>query len=95
MRALIGWAGVLPIFAFAACAPLACETTAIVVVKKEERARPETPPGLRTTETGRVEELPMVVVRDYWVKSEDGRWHRVSVEKFNVAEAGGRLEICR
>ena len=91
----IACAGLLPILALGACAPLACQPSAIVVVKKEERARPETPPGVRTTETGRIEELPMVIVRDYWVESEDGRWHRVSVEDFNAAEVGGRLEICR
>lgn len=66
----------------------------VVVIKKEARARPESSPGLRTTETGRLAEPPLTVVRDYWIEAEDGSWHRVSAEQFEAAEVNGRLEIC-
>jgi hypothetical protein len=81
--------------ALAGCASLACRPTTIVVAKKEERARPEPSLGLRTTETGRLEERPMTVIRDYWVEAEDGSWHPVSADQFKAAQIKGRLEICR
>ena len=78
-----------------ACGPMACRPSTIVVAKKEVRAGPETPPGIRITETGRIEEPLMVIERDYWVQSEDGSWYPVSLKQFDSVEVGGRLELCR
>src|SRR5437879_5363573 len=87
--------GVLLALALAGCAPIACQNTGIVVAKKEERARPETPAGVRTTETGRMETPLMVIVRDYWVQADNGSWYQISAEQYQAAEVGSRLEICR
>jgi len=81
-------------FALGGCATVACQPKTIVVAGKEEHARPESSPGFRTTETGRLEERPLTVIRDYWVKAEDGTWHRVSAEQFKAARVNRRLEIC-
>ena len=81
--------------ALAACAPMACKPSTIVVVKKEQRAGPETPPGIRITETGRIEEPMMVIERDYWVQAEDGSWHPVTARQYDSVEVGGRLELCQ
>jgi len=91
----IAWVAVFLALTMGGCASIACQPTAIVVAKKEERARPETPLGVRTTETGRIEAPPMVIVRDYWVQADDGSWHRVSAEQYKAVEVGGRLEVCR
>jgi len=77
------------------CASMACETSVIVVVKKDERARLETPLGWHQTESGRIEEAPMTTVREYWVQAEDGGWHRVSSQQFDAVATGDRLEVCR
>ena len=81
--------------ALVACGSLACRPSTIVVAKKEVRAGPETPPGIRITETGRIEEPLTVIERDYWVRAEDGSWYPVSVQQFDSVEVGGRLELCR
>jgi hypothetical protein len=86
--------GVLLILSLGGCASVACRPVSVVVIKKEVRARPESSPGLRTTETGRLEAPPLTMVRDYWIEAEDGSWHRVSAEQFEAAEVNGRLEIC-
>src|SRR5262245_15711304 len=78
-----------------ACSAVACRPTRIVVVKKEERVRPEPSPGLRTTETGRLEETPPTLVREYRVQGDDGTWHRVSATQFEAARPDDALEICR
>jgi hypothetical protein len=88
-------AGVLLTVALGACGPVACRPSTIVVAKKEERARPETPPGIRITETGRIEQPLMVIGRDYWVQAEDGSWHPVSAAQYDSVEVGGRLELCQ
>jgi hypothetical protein len=79
----------------AGCASVACQPTRIVVVKKDERVRPDSSLGLRTTETGRIEEGPLTLIREYWVQAEDGAWYRVSAGQFEEAEPNGVLEICR
>ncbi len=90
------WIGAFLILSLGGCASIAaCRPTSVVVIKKEARARPESSPGLRTTETGRLEERPLTVVRDYWIEAQDGTWHRVSAEQFEAAEINGRLEICQ
>src|SRR5215471_13987729 len=77
------------------CAALACRPTRIVVVDKEERVRPEPSLSLRTTETGRLEEKPPTLVREYRVQADDGTWYRVSDAQFEAARPGAALEICR
>jgi hypothetical protein len=79
------------------CVQLACRPASILVAKKEERGRLDVGGGglLRTTETGRVEEVQKpVVVREYWVLSKEGAWYRVSAEQFKVAEPDRPLEVC-
>jgi hypothetical protein len=85
---------VLLILSLEGCASVACRPMSVVIVKKEARARPESSPGVRTTEAGRLEAAPLTVVRDYWIEAEDGSWHRVSAEQFEAAEVNRRLEIC-
>jgi hypothetical protein len=77
------------------CASVTCQPASIVVVKKEERVRPEPSLGFRSTETGRIEEGPLTLIREYWVQAEGGTWYRVSAGQFKAAEANGALEICR
>jgi len=77
------------------CAALSCRPTRIVVADKEERVRPEPSLSLRTTETGRLEEKPPTLVREYRVQADDGTWYRVSAAQFEAARPGGALEICR
>ena len=64
---------------------------------KEERARLDmVPRGVETTGTGRLDVLRAPeIVRDYWVRAEDGTWYRVSLDKFRAAEVGRPLELCR
>lgn len=77
------------------CGAVACRPTRIVVVDREERLRPESSPGLRTTETGRLEERPGTLVREYRVQADDGTWYRVSAGQFEAVRPGGALEVCR
>jgi hypothetical protein len=77
------------------CTSVGCQSRTIVVAKKDERARLETPLGWHQTESGRIEEAPMETVREYWVQGEGGDWHRVSVQQFNAVATGDRLEVCR
>jgi hypothetical protein len=80
---------------FPGCARVACQPTSIVVIKKDERIRPASSLGVRTTETGRIEEGPLTLIREYWVQAEGGTWYRVSAGQFKAVEANGALEICR
>lgn len=93
---LIG-CGVWLVCLVAACSSLSCRPLTVTVADKEERARLDmVPRGVWTTETGRLEELRSPeIVRDYWVRAEDGTWYRVSLDKFRAAEVGGPVEICR
>ena len=77
------------------CAGVACRPTRIVVIDKDDRVRAEPSLGLRTTETGRLEEKPATLVREYRVQAEDGAWYRVSAAQFEAVRPGGSLEICR
>jgi hypothetical protein len=92
-----GPAGVcLALFA-AACAPFTCRPLSVMVTEKVERARLDmVPRGVQTTETGGLElRRAPEIVRDYWVRAEDGTWYRVSLDKFRVAEINRPLELCR
>jgi hypothetical protein len=79
------------------CSVPTCRPLSIVVADREERSRLErVPRGIRTTETGQLEEARRTeVVRDYWVRALDGTWYRVPVERYQAAEIGRALEICR
>lgn len=81
----------------ASCSMPACRPLTIVVAEKEERPRLErVPHGIRTTETGRLEEGRRTeIVRDYWVRAQDEAWYRVPIDRYRAAEAGQALEICR
>jgi hypothetical protein len=49
-----------------------------------------------TSETGRLEEVRVPeVVREYWVRAQDGTWYRVSADQFRAVEIGGSVELCR
>jgi hypothetical protein len=90
-------AGVCLALLAAACASFTCRPLSVTVAAKEERARLDTVPrGIQTTETGRLEVLRAPeIVRDYWVRAEDGTWYRVSLDKFRAAEIGRPLELCQ
>jgi hypothetical protein len=79
------------------CAALTCEPAMVLVARKEERPRLEmVHRGFRTNAVGRLEEIrTLEVVREYWVRADDGTWHRVSLEQFQGAEPGAPVEVCR
>ena len=81
----------------ASCATPICHPLTIVVAGKEVRERLETVPhGVRTTETGRLEEdRRPEVVRDYWVRAADGTWYPITLDRYRGVEIGQPLEICR
>src|SRR5213593_2935262 len=88
----------LCVFALAGCALFVCRPVTVTVADKKELARLETVPGaMRTTETGRLEEdvRQSRTVREYWVQTREGTWHRVSAEQFRAAEIDRALEICQ
>jgi hypothetical protein len=90
--------GRFALFALAGCATLTCQPLTVTVADKKEQARFETTPGaMRTTETGRIEEDvgQSRTVREYWVRSSEGQWHRVSAEQYRNAETGRELEVCK
>jgi len=98
MRLLVlGAAGVLLPVLVAGCSVLACRPLTVTVAQKEERARLDTVSrGIRTTETGRLEELRVPeVVREYWVRAQHGSWYPISAERFRAAEVGDSVELCR
>ena len=87
----------LSLFVLDGCATFVCHPATVTVANKRETARFETVPGaVRTTELGRLEEDPSQsrTVRDYWVQQVDGKWYRVSADKFRAAEIGRTLEVC-
>ncbi|HSE04111.1 MAG TPA: hypothetical protein VLK35_08175 [Methylomirabilota bacterium] len=92
-----GIAGALLLVLVTSCSIPACRPLTIVVAQKEERPRLErVPQGVRTTETGRIGEGHRTeIVRDYWVRAQDGTWYRVPIDRYNAAEVGLPLEICR
>ncbi len=96
LRPLCDASGLLLALAFAGCALFACHPRTIVVTDKQERVRLDTlPRGIRTTETGRIEEAQQItVVHDYWVQSPDGAWYRVSADQFHAAQLNQPIEVC-
>lgn len=70
---------------------------AVTVAQKEERARLDlVSHGAFTSETGYLKEARVPeVVREYWVRAQDGTWYRVSADQYRAVEAGGSVELCR
>jgi hypothetical protein len=81
----------------AACGLLTCQPVPVTVAQKEERARLDmVSHGTFTSETGQLKEVRVPeVVREYWVRAQDGTWYRVSAERFRAVEVGGSVELCR
>ena len=81
----------------AACSVPTCEPVPVIVAQKEERERLEVVArGVGTSPTGNVEEIRVPqVVREYWVRAQDGTWYRVSEERYRAVEVGGSVESCR
>jgi len=96
-QCVLGAAGGLLVTLVAACGVLTCHPVPMTVAQKEERARLDmVSHGMWTSETGRLEEVRVPeVVRDYWVRAQDGTWYRVSAEQFRAVEVGGTVELCR
>ena len=81
----------------AGCSLATCESVPVTVAQKEERERLEmVSRGLRTSPTGTVEELRVPeVVREYWVRGQDGTWYRILADRFRAMEVGDSVELCR
>ena len=81
----------------AACSLLTCRPVPVTVAQKEERSRLEmVSRAVWTSATGHVEELRVPeVVREYWVRAQDGTWYRVSEDRFRAVEVGSSVELCR
>jgi hypothetical protein len=79
------------------CSTPACHPLTIVVADKAQRARlARVPHGIHTTETGRLEEDRRTqIVRDYWVRAQDGTWYPVPADRYDAVAVGQPLEICR
>jgi hypothetical protein len=93
-----GWiVGALLLLLAASCSMPACRPLTIVVAQKDERARLERAPhGIRTTETGRLAEGRRTeIIRDYWVRAQEGTWYPVTMDRYRAVEVGQPLEICR
>ena len=74
-----------------------CEKVEIVVAQKEERSRIEMRRGPgRVTATGSVEETTEPArVNEYYVRSSEGAWHRISEAQFKGVTPQQKLEVCR
>jgi hypothetical protein len=96
-RCLLGVALGLLAALIAACGPLTCHAVPVTVAQKEERSRLEmVSHGAFTSETGYLKEARVPeVVREYWVRAQDGTWYRVSADQFRAVEVGGSVELCR
>ena len=96
-QCVLGAASGLLATLLAACSALTCHSLPVTVAEKEERSRLDmVSHGTFTSQTGRLEEVRTPeVVREYWVRAQDGAWYRVSVERFRAVEVGGTVEVCR
>lgn len=81
----------------AACSSLTCQPVRVTVAQKDERSRLDmVSHGTFSSETGQLREVRVPeVVREYWVRAQDGTWYRVSAERFRAVEVGGTVELCR
>jgi len=96
-QCVLGTAGGLLVTLVAACGALTCHPVPVTVAQKEERARLDmVSHGAFTSETGHLKEARVPeVVREYWVRAQDGTWYRVSADQFRAVEVGGSVELCR
>ena len=96
-QCLLAAAGGLLAILVAACGVLTCHLTPVTVAKKEERSRLEmVSHGTYTSETGYLKEVRSPeIVREYWVRTQDGTWYRVSADQFRAVEVGGSVETCQ
>jgi hypothetical protein len=94
---LRGCVSVLLALAAAGCALFTCRPVTVVVAEKEERLDPRlVPAGLRTTETGKLEEVEKLrQVRTHRIRSQEGDWYQVSADAFKGAKVGSPIEVCR
>ena len=69
----------------------------IVVASKEERVRlRDEVIGIRTTESGRTEEIRRTVpVPEYRVRAADGQSYLVAQDQYRAAGPGQPLQVCR
>lgn len=97
MRALHRLLAAVAFAGLGGCAELACTPATIVIAETDERPRLRSEPtGLRTDELGRVKEQRRdVIVSEYWVRDEAGRWYRVDAETWRTAQPGRPLVVCR
>lgn len=96
-QCVLGVAGGLLATLVAACGLLTCHPVPVTVAQKEELARLEmVSRGTFTSQTGRLEEVRVPeVVRDYWVRAQDGTWFPISAERYRTVEVGDTVELCR
>jgi hypothetical protein len=96
-QCVLGAAGGLLATLIAACSSLTCHPVPVTVAEKEERSRLDmVSHGAFTSETGHLKEVRVPeVVRDYWVRAQDGTWYRVSADQFRAVEVGGTVDLCR
>jgi hypothetical protein len=89
--------GLVALLLLAGCASGACRPLTIEVAKKEERAFLATPSNqpLTTQPGGLVDTATPRVERTFWVQAKGGSWHPVPEEKYQAAEVGRPLELCR
>ena len=79
-----------------ACGSVTCQPLPVTVAHKEERSRLEMVSKGFTSETGYLKENRVPeTVREYWVRTPEGTWYRVSADQFRAVEVGGSVEICR
>ena len=89
--------GVALVAAACATGPIkACEKQTIVVAQKEARTRVDVRRTTRTTATGGIEEVSEPVsLREYWARTDSGRWHQITEAEFEAVVPGQRIEVCR
>lgn len=83
--------------ALAGCAGVICRPATIVVAAKDTHVRLESEfLGITTDHAGRlVERRRDVIVLEYWVRDQEGHWHRVAEAAWRRAAVGEPLEVCR
>jgi hypothetical protein len=96
-HAIRAWAPLLVAFHASGCAALVCTPVTIIVTETEQRARLQDEiVGFRTNRSGRLEEIRrMEMIPEYWVRSTDGRWYRVTRDQYRAAVPGDAIEVCR
>jgi hypothetical protein len=96
-QCVLGVAGSLLATLIAGCSSLTCHLAPVTVAQKEERSRLDmVSHGTFTSETGHLKEARVPeVVREYWVRAQDGAWYRVSADQFRAVEVGGSVDLCR